>query len=195
MIATALRHNTAASSDTIISGFHGTKNPRSCLRRAARAGPQREFKSSIRGRELRRATSVQTPIAVRAKLAFRRNAPLLGRPHCPRQSPFYTILPTHAASCCSLRVRAPAPPGWATHRSVRKSDSWSVCSGVCPASTIFFLHARKPGRVAEVGLARIINRTISLKESHLVPLRTHRHNILFYHSVPSLALSLMHMSG
>ena len=81
------------------------------LPQAIRAGPRREFQSPIRGRGLRRATSVQTPIAVRAKLPAGRHAPLRGRPLCPRQT-LYTILRTHAASCCSLRVRAPAPPGW-----------------------------------------------------------------------------------
>ena len=81
------------------------------LPQAIRAGPRREFQSPIRGRGLRRATSVQTPIAVRAKLPAGRHAPLRGRPLCPRQT-LYTILRPHAASCCSLRVRAPAPPGW-----------------------------------------------------------------------------------
>ena len=81
------------------------------LPQAIRAGPRREFQSPIRGRGLRRATSVQTPIAVRAKLPAGRHAPLRGRPLCPRQT-LYTIPRTHAASCCSLRVRAPAPPGW-----------------------------------------------------------------------------------
>ena len=30
----------------------------------------------------------------------------------PETNTLYTIPRTHAASCCSLRVRAPAPPGW-----------------------------------------------------------------------------------
>ena len=48
---------------------HGTTTLGSYLPQATRAGPRREFQSPIRGRGLRRATSVQTPIAVRAKLA------------------------------------------------------------------------------------------------------------------------------
>ena len=30
----------------------------------------------------------------------------------PETNTLYTIPRTHAAACCSLRVRAPAPPGW-----------------------------------------------------------------------------------
>ena len=98
---------------------HGTTTLGSCLPPAIRAGPRREFQSPMRGRGLRRATSVQTPITVRAKLAFGRHAPLRERPLCPKQTPCTRYPRAHAAACCSLRVRAPAPPGWKLRRATR----------------------------------------------------------------------------
>ena len=41
----------------------------------------------------------------------------------PETNTLYTIPRAHAASCCSLRVRAPAPPGWNTPRLDISVDS------------------------------------------------------------------------
>ena len=87
---------------------HGTTNPGSYLPQAIRAGPRREFQSPIRGRGLRRATSVQTPITVRAKLAFGRHAPLRERPLCPKQTPctrFREPMQPRVVPCASARRR------------------------------------------------------------------------------------------
>ena len=88
---------------------HGTTILGSYLPQAIRAGPRREFQSPIRGRGLRRATCVQTPIAVRAKLASGRHTPLRGRPLCPRQTPctrFRERMQPRVVPCASAR-RAP----------------------------------------------------------------------------------------
>ena len=87
---------------------HGTTTLGSYLRQAIRAGPRREFQSPIRGRGLRRATGVQTPIAVRAKLPAGRHAPLRGRPLCPRQTPctrFHERMQPRVVPCASARRR------------------------------------------------------------------------------------------
>ena len=87
---------------------HGTTTLGSYLPQAIRAGPRREFQSPIRGRGLRRATSVQTPIAVRAKLASGRHAPLRRRPLCPRQTActrFRERMQPRVVPCASARRR------------------------------------------------------------------------------------------
>ena len=87
---------------------HGTTTLGSYLPQATRAGPRREFQSPIRGRGLRRATSVQTPIAVRTKLPAGRHAPLRGRPLCPRQTPctrFRERMQPRVVPCASARRR------------------------------------------------------------------------------------------
>ena len=53
---------------------------------------------------------------------------------------------------------------------------------------------QKP-KLRDLMLARISKNSTTPADSRLVPLRAHRHNIFFYHSVPSLALSLMHMTS
>ena len=87
---------------------HGTTTPGSYLPQAIRAGPRREFQSPMRGRGLRRATSVQTPSTVRAKLAFGRHAPLRERPLCPKQTPctrFRERMQPRVVPCASARRR------------------------------------------------------------------------------------------
>ena len=51
----------------------------------------------------------------------------------PETNTLYTIPRTHAASCCSLRVRAPAPPGWklAGSRPGRHRDDRGSGAGRC----------------------------------------------------------------
>ena len=91
---------------------HGTPTLGSYLAQAIRAGPRREFQSPLRGRGLPPRHQCpnadcgpgQTPS--RATRTTARTASL------PQTNTLYTSPRTHAASCCSLRVRAPAPPGW-----------------------------------------------------------------------------------
>ena len=71
------------------AGFHGTTSTPIPPGGLSRAGPRQEFQSPMRGRGSLRATSVNTPITVRAKLACGLYAPLPKRPHCPRR-PSYT---------------------------------------------------------------------------------------------------------
>ena len=84
---------------------HGTTTLGSYFAAGNTGGTAARISVSHTGRGLRRATSVQTPIAVRAKLQPGRHAPLRGRPLCPRQT-LYTILRNHAARvvpCSSAR--------------------------------------------------------------------------------------------
>ena len=109
---------------------HGTTTLGSYLPQATRAGPRREFQSPIRGRGLRRATSVQTPIAVRAKLASGRHAPLRGRPLCPRQTPCTRLrerTQPRVVPCASVRRRR---RGGNLHASRRGQSSRTWADGV-----------------------------------------------------------------
>ena len=114
---------------------HGTTTLGSYLPQAIRAGPRREFQSPIRGRGLRRATSVQTPIAVRAKLASGRHAPLRRRPLCPRQTActrFRERMQPRVVPCASARRRRRGGNlhgtklPWASAQQTRCENSWRL---------------------------------------------------------------------
>ena len=72
-------------------------------------GPRQGSQSPIRGRGLRRATSVKMPITARTKLAFGRNAPLGARPRA-REVESYARCSAMEKAClvsCPSVARAP----------------------------------------------------------------------------------------
>ena len=54
-------------------------------------------------------------------------------PCMPETNTLYTIPRAHAASCCSLRVRAPAPPGWKLASTMVDEllTSFTACALAC----------------------------------------------------------------
>ena len=113
---------------------------------------------------LRRATSVQTPITVRAKLAFGRHAPLRERPLCPKQTPctrFRERMQPRVVPCASARRRRRGGNLHGTNHNSAWEDSLSRR-----------LFGRHQGEVEVSGLA------LKVLDLAIAPFGLHRRQIL-----------------